>query len=193
MPPTPKIKKEMIINAGKEVIQSDGIENLNVRKIALKLNCSTQPIMYHYKTVAELKSDIYNEIDRYHSSYIMNTENSSLNPMLSIGIRYILFAYEEKNYFKFLFQSNKFSNMSFEGLFDDDNDELSVIYTTLAQEAHITHLQSKELFANLFIMVHGLASLLANNAMEYDEKYCIRILENTFNSLIKNYAQENIL
>lgn len=193
MPPTPKIKKEMIINAGKEVIQSDGIENLNVRKIALKLNCSTQPIMYHYKTVAELKSDIYNEIDRYHSSYIMNTENSSLNPMLSIGIRYILFAYEEKNYFKFLFQSNKFSNMSFEGLFDDDNDELSVIYTTLAQEAHITHLQSKELFANLFIMVHGLASLLANNAMEYDEKYCIRILENTFNSLIKNYTQENIL
>ncbi|MDE6434472.1 MAG: TetR/AcrR family transcriptional regulator [Lachnospiraceae bacterium] len=185
MPPKPKIKKEMIINAGKEVIQSEGIENLNVRKIASKLNCSTQPIMYHYKTVAELKSDIYSEIDQYHSAYIMNIENSSLNPMLSIGIRYILFAYEEKNYFKFLFQSNKFSNMSFNGLFDDD--ELSMIYSILAQEAHITKMQSKELFENLFIMVHGLASLLANNAMEYDEEYCIKILENTFNSLIKNY------
>lgn len=176
----------MIINAGKEVIRSDGIENLNVRKIALKLNCSTQPIMYHYKTVAELKSDIYSEIDGYHSAYIMNIENCNLNPMLSIGIRYILFAYEEKNYFKFLFQSNKFSNMSFNGLFDD-NDELSKIYSILAQEAHITKMQSKELFANLFIMVHGLASLLANNAMEYDEKYCIKILENTFHSLLKNY------
>lgn len=186
MPPTPKIKKEMIINAGKEVIRSDGIENLNVRKIALKLNCSTQPIMYHYKTVAELKSDIYSEIDQYHSTYIMNIAECSLNPMLSIGIRYILFAYEEKNYFKFLFQSNKFSNMSFNRLFDD-NDEISIIYGILAQEAHITKTQSKELFANLFIMVHGLASLLANNAMEYDEKYCIKILENTFHSLLKNY------
>ena len=187
MPPAPKIKKEMIINAGKEVIQSDGIENLNVRKIALKLNCSTQPIMYHYKTVAELKSAIYSEIDQYHSAYIMNIENGSLNPMLSIGLRYIMFAYEEKNYFKFLFQSNKFSNMNFNGLFDDDNDELSMIYNILAQEAHITKMQSKELFENLFIMVHGLASLLANNAMKYDEKYCIKILENTFHSLIKNY------
>lgn len=187
MPPAPKIKKEMIINAGKEVIQSDGIENLNVRKIALKLNCSTQPIMYHYKTVMELKSDIYNEIDRYHSTYIMNIENGSLNPMLNIGLRYILFAYEEKNYFKFLFQSDKFSNMSFNGLFDDDNDEISMIYNILAQEANITETQSKELFVNLFILVHGLASLLANNTMEYDEKYCIRILGNTFHSLIKNY------
>lgn len=187
MPPKPKITKEMILHAGKEIIQSDGIENLNVRKIASKLNCSTQPIMYHYKTVAELKSDLYREIDQYHSSYIMNKENDSLNPMLRIGIRYILFAYEEKNYFKFLFQSNKFSNMNFNGLFDDDNEELSIIYSILAQEAHITKLQSKELFTNLFIMVHGLASLLANNAMEYDESYCIKILENTFQSLIKNY------
>lgn len=187
MPPAPKIKKEMILNAGKEIIQSDGIENLNVRKIASKLNCSTQPIMYHYKTVTELKSELYREIDKYHSTYIMNIENSHLNPMLSIGIRYILFAYEEKNYFKFLFQSNKFSNMSFNALFDEDNDELSSIYSILAQEAHISKLQSKELFTNLFIMVHGLASLLANNAMEFDESYCIKILENTFNSLIKNY------
>lgn len=187
LPPAPKIKKEMIINAAKEVIQSDGIENFNVRKIALKLNCSTQPIMYHYKTVAELKSDIYREIDQYHSAYIMDIENCSLNPMLSIGIRYILFAYEEKNYFKFLFQSDKFSNMSFNSLFDDDNDELSMIYSILAQEANITEKQSKELLVNLFIMVHGLASLLANNTMEYDEEYCIRILENTFNGLMKNY------
>lgn len=185
MPPKPKITKEMILQAGKEIIQSDGIENLNVRKIASKLNCSTQPIMYHYKTVAELKSDLYREIDQYHSAYIMNKENDSLNPMLNIGIRYILFAYEEKNYFKFLFQSNKFSNMSFNGLFDDE--ELSILYNILSQEAHITKLQSKELFTNLFIMVHGLASLLANNAMEYDETYCIKILENTFQSLIKNY------
>lgn len=190
LPPISKITKEMIINAGKEIVESYGIENLNVRKIASKLNCSTQPIMYLYKTVDELKNDIYNEVNQYHSKYIMNIEDKNLNPTLSIGLRYILFAVEEKNYFKFLFQSDKFSNLNFNKLLEENNEELSVIYNILNNESNLTKTQSKDIFANLFITVHGLASLLANNSMQYDEKYCINILENTFYSLIERNKGE---
>ena len=52
MPPISKITKEMILDSGKEIIRAEGIEHLNVRKIALKLDCSTQPIMYQYTHIS---------------------------------------------------------------------------------------------------------------------------------------------
>ena len=59
MPPIPKISKEMILESSIDIIRKDGIENLNVRNIANKLSCSTQPIMYHYKNMDMLKEELY--------------------------------------------------------------------------------------------------------------------------------------
>ena len=49
MPPKTRITKEMIINAGFEIVRFDGVEALNARNIASKLSCSTQPVMYCFK------------------------------------------------------------------------------------------------------------------------------------------------
>lgn len=38
----------------------------------------------------------------------------------------------------------------------------------------------KDDFKLLFITVHGFASLLANNSITYDEKYCTLMLEKNF-------------
>ena len=43
----------------------------------------------------------------------------------------------------------------------------------------------KEGFKLLFITAHGFASLLANNSMQYDENYCIEILEKNFYKINK--------
>ena len=48
MPAVKKINKEDIIKAGVEIVRKEGITNLNARKIASSLNCSTQPIYYLY-------------------------------------------------------------------------------------------------------------------------------------------------
>ena len=56
MPPKVKITKEMIIDAAFEIARSEGAENINARTVSKKLGCSTQPVMYHFKTIEELKS-----------------------------------------------------------------------------------------------------------------------------------------
>lgn len=71
MPPIPKISKDMIIDNSLKIIKTEGIESLNVRNIANKLNCSTQPIMYHYKNMDILKDELYKKVDQYHSEYLM--------------------------------------------------------------------------------------------------------------------------
>lgn len=55
----------------------------------------------------------------------------------------------------------------------------------LVQQTELTVSQAKTVFETLFICVHGLASLLANNSMEYQEEHCIVLLTNMFqNSII---------
>lgn len=179
MPPIPKISKDMILESGLKIIKDEGIDNLNVRNIANKLNCSTQPIMYHYKNMDLLKEELYSMVDRYHSQFLMK-ENININPLLNIGLQYIKFAEQEKNLFKFLFQSDKFSNFNFDDLVDNNEEGLKEIFRIMEKETKFDKNNIKDGFRLLFITAHGLASLLANNSITYDEKYCIDMLEKVF-------------
>ena len=182
MPPKAKITKEMVIKAGFDIVRKEGQENLNVRRIAAELDCSTQPIMYHYKTVEELKADIYATADSFHTEYIMAPDEKADNPMLSIGLNYIRFGHDEKFLFRFLFQSDKLQNMSFRELLEGD--EKDFLIRPLMQQTGLDPGQAREAFETLFICAHGLASLLANNSMEYDEEHSARMLTNTFMGII---------
>ena len=179
MPPIPKITKDMIMDSSLEIIKKDGIESLNVRNVATKLNCSTQPIMYHYKNMDILKDELYKKVDQYHSEYLM--KKSDDNPLLSIGLQYIMFAKEEKKLFKFLFQSDKFSNFNLEDLINNNENGLQDIFDIIKKETNLNINEIKEMFTILFITAHGIASLLANNSITYDEKYFKKVLATSFN------------
>ncbi|MCH5193577.1 MAG: TetR/AcrR family transcriptional regulator [Oscillospiraceae bacterium] len=182
MPPKAKITKEMVINAGFDIVRKEGQENLNVRRIAAELGCSTQPIMYHYKTVDELKADIYAAADGFHTEYIMKPDKKADNPMLSIGLNYIRFAHDEKFLFRFLFQSDKLQSANFRDLLEGE--EKDFLLQPLSQQTGLTQEQARTAFEALFICAHGLASLLANNSMEYDEEHCARLLTGTFMGIV---------
>lgn len=177
MAPPAKVNRELIIEVGLHLVRKEGIDSLNVRRIAAELACSTRPILYYYKTMDELKKAVYDNADEYHSQYIMTMPEDTANPLLSVGLRYIRFAQEEKNLFRFLFQSNSFQNDSFRELLANGNNP---ILQPLCEAAGLTVEQAKDVFEMLFICVHGAASLIANNSIFYDEKYYEKLLTNTF-------------
>ena len=182
MPPKARVTKEMVIQAGLDIVQSEGQESLNVRRIANRLGCSTQPVMYHYKTVEGLKADIYAAADEFHTKYIMQPDDNAENPLLSIGLNYIRFAEKEKFLFRFLFQSDKFRNISFKEMVG--NSENDFLIRPLAEQTGLAPEQAKTVFETLFICVHGYASLLANNSMEYNEEHSAEMLKNIFMSAV---------
>lgn len=180
MPPKVKISREMILEAGIRLLRQEGADSLNVRRLASELGCSTQPIMYSFPNVESLKTELYRAVDAIHSEYIMQMNNE--DPMMAIGLNYIRFAYEEKNLFRFLFQSDKVGCESVKTLIETD--ELDEVYAILQQEAELTEEQAREAFSALFAAVHGFASLLANNSLEYDEIYFTRVLTEVFYGVI---------
>ena len=177
MPPKIKITKEMILDASFEIIRSKGHEHLNVRTIAEYLKCSTQPVLYNFKTVDEIREAVYRKADEYHTAYIM-PEDSDENPMLSLGLNYVRFGQEEKNLFRFLFQTNQFGGMDIATLME--NPDLSDIILVISKGLDCDATEAREMFLTFFTIAHGLASLLANNAMKYDEEQSKKMLSNVF-------------
>lgn len=180
MPPKAKITRDMILDAAFEIARSEGAENINARTVSEKLKCSTQPVMYHFKKIEEIKKAVYQKADEYHSAYI--TDINGHNPIKEIGLLYIQFAAVEKNLFRFLFQSNEFSGKTISELIEAE--ELQPIITFLSQQADLNTEQAKSIFRSLFLIAHGYASMFANNEMAYNKNIISSDLDLIFNGAI---------
>lgn len=166
MPPRPRISQEMIIEAAFEIARLEGVEKITAKSVADKLGCSTQPVMYHFKKVSDIRKAAAQRADEFHSACLMRIGEQ--NPLLDMGLNYIRFAVQEKKLFCLLFQSDAFCGKNIMALMQ--NPQLQPILQLISQEAEITREQAEQLFRSLFLVVHGYASMLANNDMEYEEE-----------------------
>ena len=54
------------------------------------------------------------------------------------------------------------------------------LFSILERQAKVDERKAYNIFSQIFLVTHGIASLLANNAMVYDEAYCIKTLSNAY-------------
>ena len=77
MPAKAKVTREMIVDAAFAVARETGAETISARTVSERLHCSTQPVMYHFATIEELKRTVYAKADQYHSDYLMRIEKAA--------------------------------------------------------------------------------------------------------------------
>ena len=184
MAPKTKITREMILTAAFDIVRGSGYETLNARTVADRLKCSTQPVLYQFKTMAEIREAVYAIADQFHTEYIMKGAAAADNPFLGLGLAYIRFGYEEKNLFRFLFQSNHFAGIGLLSLLGDP--EMAPLLELARRELECGEEEIREKFLVFTAVVHGYASLLANNSLEYDEAQAVRMLEISFSGMKGN-------
>ena len=68
--PRLKFTKEIVVEAGYELMKKEGFQNVSVRKIANYLKCSTAPIYFNFRTIDELKEEIINVCKEKLKKYI---------------------------------------------------------------------------------------------------------------------------
>lgn len=191
MPAKAKVSKEMIIDAAFEVAKEAGAENINARTVSQKLGCSTQPILYQFERIEDVRIAAHKKGTEFHINYVTNLSGKYERPMLEMGMRYIQFAVEEKNLFRFLFHSNYYT----EGNLSDwlTEEKLGSVFSVLKIQANANAQQAYNIFSQIFLVTHGIASLLANNTMVYDEAYCIKKLSNAYLGAMHLMKEGNLL
>lgn len=187
MPPKSRITRQMILETAYAIAREQGADWINARSIAQRLGCSTQPVLYHFAHIEDIRREVYQMADAYQSAFLMQLPED-MNPMIAIGLNYIRFSATEKPLFRLLFQSDSFSGQNLAALFDTP--ELSPMLEILQQEAAVNTEQAKFIFKTLTMLVHGCASMLANNTMEYNEAEIIPMLETAFVGMLTAIKME---
>ena len=182
MPAKAKVTREMIVDAAFAVAREAGVESINARTVSERLHCSTQPVMYHFATIEELKRTVYAKADLYHSEYLMNMKKPSKGAALGIGMNYIRFAIEEPHLFRLLFQSDYFSGKTLLELIDAE--ELFPVLSAMQSALGVSMEQTKKVFLTVFLFAHGYASIIANNSLKYDEELISSQLEQAYRGAI---------
>ena len=186
--PKAKITREMVVDAAFEVTRIMGSENVNARTVSEKLGCSTQPVMYHFARIEEMKRAVYEKADRFHTEYLMNITDPQEGVMLGIGLNYIRFAIKEPNLFKFLFQSGFAVENSLLDMIDSE--ELVPVLSAMRGAMEMDMEQTKEVFLTIALFAHGYASIIANNSLEYDEKVVAKHLEKAYRGAVSAVQNE---
>ena len=186
MPRPVKIKKEDILNSAYDIVKLKGMQFVNARAIAKKLNSSVQPIFSKFKNMEELKRELIEKALKTYREYI----NSNLNckyPYGQMGKNYIRFAKDEPNLFNMLFSNqtnltlDKFacSDCSFDRILKCAK-ESTKLPDTCVVDFHL----------KMWIFVHGIATLVANNTCRLTDEQIDELLSSQYQALIQ--SEKNI-
>lgn len=189
MPPKSRITRQMILDASYELIAESGIHTLNVRSVAARLKCSTQPIMYHFSTMEELKKEIFDIVCAYHSAIIMDVDPlTEQKPCLTVSKRYIDFALKKPHLFRFLFQTDRITNRTLQDTLASPR--FTPFFDAMSERLDITVEKARTVFSSTLVACHGLSCLLVNNSMIYDPVYTETMIDCVFTGALK-YVKEN--
>ena len=177
-----KVQKEDLIKGAVKIIRSKGVEYLSARNLATAVGCSTQPIFRLFENMNDLKCCVYNDIYEIQTRYTSNGESHQV-PFIGIGLSYIEFAQKEKNLFKYLFMS---SNSKYNNILDMAENEQGKKYTELIQKSTgLSYESSKQIYINTWLIIHGLASMMATTNCELSKEEIETIIFDAF----KGYRQ----
>lgn len=180
MPARRKIQKEDIIQESVTIVSQEGINALNARKIAKKLGCSTQPLFYIYENMDDLKKDVMNEIVKIFDIEVLKSETGQLE-YKDIGINYIRFAKEEPELFKIMF-----NRQISEGAFDfiDLTGSAKTILETISKQTGMSNEDAKQFHLRMWLYVNGIASLVANQTVEFNDEEIAELLKDQYISML---------
>ena len=108
--------KEEFIEKGLEYIDKYGIENLSMRKLAESIGVSSAAPYAHFRNKEAFLDSIQEHITESLTEALKNAYDSCENMkniLVVLGVRYVLFFYENPLYYQFLFTRSRIDLNSF--------------------------------------------------------------------------------
>ncbi len=183
MAPKIKISEKEVISAALDIVRKDGMDALNARRLAEALSCSTQPIFSNFASMEELGARVISAANELYKSYIMEEMQRNTYPAYKAsGMAYIRFAKEEKELFKLLFMRDRRAEEIPNG-----RDDIRPILEIIMKNLGIDEDEAFTLHIKLWIYVHGIASMIATNYLDWGDEFISESLSDAYQGLIIKY------
>lgn len=175
MPPVKRILKEDILRAAANVIHTHGETALSVRNIAKELGCSTQPLYSEFQNIDRLRAELVEYIRQHYLCF-------SFSNYKEFGQKFLAFAGEEKELFRFLYLRRRDSE---EKLLDDANYERTV--ELLAHNLEMPPEQAREMHRQMQYRCYGLGVMIATSYRNMTEEEIGRELTDFYSIILRHY------
>lgn len=180
MPAKKQVTKEKLINTAFEIVRSEGMDALNMRTLAQRCNCSTQPIYLSFSGADELKAEVAKIIAETFNKYIEKEISSGKYPEYkAVGMGYIRFAKEEKELFKYLLMRNR------KGLIDEDSESFDKSTYIIMKNYGLYKDEAYKLHSEMWIFVHGIATMFATGFLDWEWDTVSEMVTDVFIGLTK--------
>ncbi len=189
MPPKSRVEKEDIIKAAADIVRENGIAALNAREDTAKLGISQQPLFSNYSTLEEHKQDVLDYAYKVYAGYLERGMTSGEYPVYKAsGMAYIQFATEERELFKLLFMRDRRGEK-----FVQKDNEFKPIVGIIMKNLGISEEEATMFHLEMWVYVHGIASMIATSYLEWDEATISRMLTDLYIGLKERYTNKEEL
>ncbi len=185
MPPKTKVTGQEILDAAMELVRREGAGALNARALAQSLHCSTQPIFSNYASMEALKADVIRAADDCYQQYLRESMTSGrYPPYKASGMGYIRFAREDKELFKLLFMRDRTGER-----IPEMGEELRPILELIRGNLGITREQAEQFHLEMWVFVHGMATMIATGYLDWDMELVSRTLSDAYLGLRHRFME----
>ena len=184
MPPKVKFTREQIITAALNVTRKDGIVGLTARGLAAELGSSAKPIFGLFQNMEEVQKEVIVAANALYQSYISRgMTEGKYPPYKASGIAYIQFAKEEKELFKLLFMRDRTGEK-----IEENREEIRPMLNIIMKNLGISEDKACVFHLELWLYVHGIATMIATNYLDWDIEFISNALTDAFEGLKYRYT-----
>lgn len=186
MPAKVVITREAILNAAVGIVREDSAAALSARTLASRLSCSTQPIFSNFANMDELREAVKAEAwGIYLTHQKQHIASGKYTPFKASGMAYIAFAVDEPQLFRLLFMPDTSADLSVSERAVDDN-----VVDMIVSATGLPRRDAERFHENMWIFVHGIASMVITGLVRYDEDDASQRLSDMYNSLLEHIRAE---
>ncbi len=186
MPPKVKFSREEIIAAALDIVREGGMTALTARSLAARLGSSAKPVFGLFENMQEVQKEVMLAANAEYQEFLYAEMMRGIyKPYKASGMAYIAFARKEKELFKLLFMRDR-TDERIEAEDQSIDDIIALISRNTGlktEDARLFHLE-------MWIFVHGIATMIVTNYLDWEEKHVSRALTDAYEGLKNRWGVE---
>ncbi len=183
MPPKCKFKKDDVISAALTLVREGGASALTARALAERLGSSPKPIFGLFSGMDAVLEETLTAADALYQSYLRaDMAAGEFPPYKASGMAYIRFAREEPALFRLLFMRDRTGEP-----LTEDRESVRPMLDLIMQNLGIDEDAAYRFHLELWIYVHGMATMIATAYLDWDMAFVSRALTDAYEGLKLRY------
>ena len=185
MPPKFLFTKEQIVAAALTITRRAGPAGLTARALAAELGCSVKPIFSLFKSMEDVQQAVLTAADAlYQAAIETEMRRGDYPPYKASGMAYIRFAREERELFRLLFMRDR------SGEERREDGSLGGLIALIARSTGLSEENARRLHLEMWIYVHGIASMTATAYLDFDEETVSDLLSDAYTALTARWKEK---